>query len=525
MRQVYSGMKSRMVVLALVVLCSPGWAQSVDSDSTNAEAWFYHAIQLHPDLADDHDVLVRSLGATAPAFVNMALIEDMRGNAAKSVEYFRLATQAAPNDPDAAFYYAMSLRNSDPEEYRKLAEAVVIRFPESDRGAQAIYRLAMDTPLLEDRIALLQHYYNPPPARAVLQSLPSVKELLFEAYTFKDLDRAGLIGGMYALLLVDARNKLRNATQYDALSANGLLDLIEAKYLPPRISHTPFYLMRAAARGGLAGYESLVQAMAKEPADILRDALAHYGEKLGKTPGQIQSDVRAALLAQAKAAPPLEWKGLDGAKVSLADYRGKVVLVNYWHPSCTACRAESPFLQQTLRRFGARQMAILSINVEPAEDAYVLPYIHGNGYYFTPLHGDGAAHDTPSSLLIDQDGRVVYERGLIRGAADQRELELQIEALLAQPNAGPLTAGDRVPDFAFIDRAGARHELHEYYGAEIVIDFCGACEAELTQVTVPTLRIGEPLATRLAAELFGMKLPAQVRIDPQGFFIAALRSN
>jgi thiol-disulfide isomerase/thioredoxin len=510
-------MNSRTVVIALAVLCAPLAAQSADDDAAKAEAWFNHAIELHPDLADDHDMLVRSMGAGAVDYRSIALIEEMRGNAAKSIEYLRIATQVAPNDPDAAFYYAISLRGVDPAEYRKLAEAVTIRFPGSDRGAQALYWLAIDTPLLDDRIALLEHYYNPPLPRAVLPSLAFVKELLFEAYTFKDLDKAALTINMYSLMLVEARNNLRKGTRDSALLASMMLETIEARYTPPRISHTPLYLMQAAARGGLEGYQSLVKATAKEPSDILRDTLNRYGEKQGKTPGQIQADVQTALLAQAKPAPPL---------ASLADYRGKVVLVNFWHPSCAACRAESPFLQQVLRKIGPRNMTVLSVNVSPAEDQYVLPYIHGNGYYFTPLSGDGKAHDAPSSLLIDTEGRVIAERGAIRGAADARELELQIETALSHPNAGPLTAGDPVPDFAFTDLAGKPHDLHEYYGAETLIDFCGACDTAPPDAAAAILRIANPLASQLAAGLFGLKtLPAHVRIDAEGRFLAALRSN
>jgi hypothetical protein len=206
----------------------------------------------------------------------------------------------------------MALREVDPVEYRKLAEAVAIRFPESDRGVQAIYWLAIDTPLLEERIDLLEHYYQAPLPRAVLPSLASVRELLFEAYTFKDLDKAALTVNMYSLMLVEARKWLRKGTRDATLIATMLLEDIEASYLPPRISHTPFYLMLAAAHGGLDGYGSLVKATAKEPSDILRDTLSHYGEKLGKTPGQIQADVRTTLLSQAKPAPPLKLASFDG---------------------------------------------------------------------------------------------------------------------------------------------------------------------------------------------------------------------
>jgi thiol-disulfide isomerase/thioredoxin len=438
----------------------------------------------------------------------------------------------------------MALREVDPVEYRKLAEAVAIRFPESDRGAQAIYWLAIDTPLLEERIGLLEHYYQAPLPRAVLPSLTSLKELLFEAYTFKDLDKAALTVNMYSLMLVDARRWLRKGTRDATVTATGLLENIEANYLPPRISHTPFYLMLAAAHGGLDGYGSLVKAMAKEPSDALRDALDHSGAKIGKTPGQIQADVRTTLLGQAKPAPPFTLAGFDGTKVSLADYRGKAVLVNFWHPSCAACRAESPFLQQVLQRIGPRNMAVLEVNVRPAEDCYVLPYIHGNGCYFTPLHGDAAAHDTPSSLLIDAEGRVIAERGAIRGAADARELELQVETLLSHPNPGPLTAGDQVPDFAFTDLAGKNHDFREYYGAVTLVDFCGPCNTELPHLKelysryrdkgfdilgmeatdldhdssrIPWVSAVHSTSARLATELFGVKtLPAQVLIDTEG---------
>lgn len=537
-------MKSRTVVFALAVLCAPLWAQSADDDAAKAEDWFNRAIELHPDLADDHDALVQRMGAGVLDYRSMALIEEMRGNAAKSIEYLRIAAQVAPNDPDAAFYYAMSLREVDPVEYRKLAEAVAIRFPESDRGVQAIYWLAIDTPLLQERIDLLEHYYQAPLPRAVLPSLPSVKELLFEAYTFKDLDKAALTVNMYSLMLVEARKWLRKGTTDEARMAVRLLEDMEADGLPPHMSHVPFYLMMAAARGGVEGYQSLVKAMAKEPSDILRDALEHSGAKLGKTPGQIRADVRAALLSQAKPAPPLRLASFDGTKVSLADYRGKAVLVNFWHPSCAACRAESPFLQQVLRKIGPRNMAILEVNVRSAEDRYALSYIHGNGYYFTPLHDDAAAHDTPSSLLIDAEGRVIAERGAIRGAADARELELQIETALSHPNAGALTAGDQVPDFAFTDLAGKNHDFHEYYGAVTLVEFCGPCGAELPDLKeiysryrnkgfdilgmevetsdhedarAPWVSVVHPTAARLATELFGVKtLPAQVLIDTEG---------
>jgi peroxiredoxin len=423
--------------LAVVTLAAVCPAQEID-DAAKAEAWFADAVQAHPDLADDHDALVKRMGGTAAAYQSMALIEEMRGNAGKSLEYLRIAIQVDPNSADAAFYYAMALRNVDPPEYRKLAETLAVRFPGHERAAQAIYRLGLDTPLLDERIDLLEHYR---PALAKANSSKLTTELLLDAYIQTDLDRASAFeyfdpdSSAYVRRLVAVRDVLCQATPKGNLMALRGLEDLQAEGLPPRMSHTPFYLMQAAAQHEKGGYASLTVAMAREPSDTLRDAWQRYGAKLGKTPREMQADVRAALTAHAPQAAPFTLPGFDGAKVSLADYRGKVVIVNYWHPSCSQCRDEAPFLQQSLRKFGSRQVAVLSVNVRAAEDSYVLPFIHGNGYYFTPLHSDAAGkRDTPESLLVDQDGRLVYRRGAIRGAADQRELELQIETLLSPAN-------------------------------------------------------------------------------------------
>jgi thiol-disulfide isomerase/thioredoxin len=165
--------------------------------------------------------------------------------------------------------------------------------------------------------------------------------------------------------------------------------------------------------------------------------LTKYGAKLGKTAGQVRADVRKAL--EAKAKPVKEFSLArygDEKKISLSDYRGRVVLLNFWYPYCGPCRGEFPHLQKVSEKYGPERFVILAVNVHPEEDDYVLPYMKGKKFDFVPLRSnvefaerEFGARGYPTNLLIDTEGRIVFKPGVIRGD-EVRKLELQIEALL-----------------------------------------------------------------------------------------------
>ena len=138
------------------------------------------------------------------------------------------------------------------------------------------------------------------------------------------------------------------------------------------------------------------------------------------------------------AAPELSLPRLQqGGSASLADYKGKVVLINFWYPSCGPCRGEFPTLQRVLDKYQDRGFAILSLNVLPEEKDFVMPYLTRNGFTFRPLETttDWAektygARGFPTNLLVDGDGRIIFKPGIIRSPREQRTFELQIESLL-----------------------------------------------------------------------------------------------
>ena len=125
-----------------------------------------------------------------------------------------------------------------------------------------------------------------------------------------------------------------------------------------------------------------------------------------------------------------------GKPVSLADYRGRVVLVNFWYPLCGPCRGEFPFLQAVLEKYRARGFEILAINGHAPEEHMVLPLLKGWGLGFLPLRGTDdvvkayKVRGYPMNILVGPDGKSFYEPPPVSTLAAQHELELQIEALL-----------------------------------------------------------------------------------------------
>ena len=108
---------------------------------------------------------------------------------------------------------------------------------------------------------------------------------------------------------------------------------------------------------------------------------------------------------------------LDGRQTSLADYRGKVVVVNVWGSWCPPCRAEAPMLAAAARDLGKDGVVFLGINSRNPEKAgpkaferrYDVPYdsiYDPDGRSLLAFHGTLAPNSIPSTVVIDREGRV-----------------------------------------------------------------------------------------------------------------------
>ena len=137
-------------------------------------------------------------------------------------------------------------------------------------------------------------------------------------------------------------------------------------------------------------------------------------------------------LGEVAPAPPLP-RLEGGGSGSLADYRGRWVLVNFWASWCVPCREEAPVLESFQRRHGDGGFTVLGIDSRDLSGdgrAFVRRF----GLSYPQLRdGDGAtAHDfgttgVPENYLVDPRGKV---RALVRGPVDEEYLDSEVAPLL-----------------------------------------------------------------------------------------------
>lgn len=135
-------------------------------------------------------------------------------------------------------------------------------------------------------------------------------------------------------------------------------------------------------------------------------------------------------------APTLSLPALGKSAVALSDYKGKVVLVNFWATYCKPCREEMPSLERLRQRYASKGFEILGVDVADERSAVQQFLVKTPVSFPILLDADGAsmgqwqALGLPASFLVDRQGRL---RARLIGGADWESsaLTLAIEKLLA----------------------------------------------------------------------------------------------
>jgi peroxiredoxin len=117
-------------------------------------------------------------------------------------------------------------------------------------------------------------------------------------------------------------------------------------------------------------------------------------------------------VAVGKPAPAYAAQALDGTPVSLADQRGKVVLLNIWATWCKPCREEIPALEELHQRHAAEGLLIAGVSIDqPGDSAKIVSFANALGATYTLWHDPDDRVSTtflaigvPASYLIGRDG-------------------------------------------------------------------------------------------------------------------------
>ena len=114
------------------------------------------------------------------------------------------------------------------------------------------------------------------------------------------------------------------------------------------------------------------------------------------------------------APPALELKGLDGRLHRLADYRGTVVLVNFWATWCDPCRDEMPSIERLEQKLAGRPFVALAVNLDEPE-ARIRKYLSQARLNLTVLLDPGRkaanawnARILPASFVVGPNGAMRY---------------------------------------------------------------------------------------------------------------------
>jgi thiol-disulfide isomerase/thioredoxin len=137
-------------------------------------------------------------------------------------------------------------------------------------------------------------------------------------------------------------------------------------------------------------------------------------------------------------APRIAGTTLEGERLDVADYRGQVVVLNFWASWCPPCRAEAPNLVEVAEQTKDEGVQFIGVNVKNARDE-AIAFERKAGVPYPSLHDQPGVILTrfrtlvpqvpPTTLLLDREGRIA---GRFIGGVTTRELLAPVQALAAE---------------------------------------------------------------------------------------------
>lgn len=149
---------------------------------------------------------------------------------------------------------------------------------------------------------------------------------------------------------------------------------------------------------------------------------------------QQEPESKTPAIAIAKAPPGFTLKDAKGARLSLSDYKGKVVVLNFWATWCGPCKREIPWFVGFEKEFQARGFTVLGVSMDEDGWKAVNPFVEDYGINYPIVLANeevnqryGGIEALPTTLVIGRDGKVAW---IHEGLISREEYEKEIRQLL-----------------------------------------------------------------------------------------------
>jgi thiol-disulfide isomerase/thioredoxin len=185
---------------------------------------------------------------------------------------------------------------------------------------------------------------------------------------------------------------------------------------PPRASRRALVVGGVSLLAAIAVVGAVygLRRFARNPVDSACQSAADLARRLAPL---ARGELAALVIADPpRRLPPLDFKDAAGKPKSLADWRGRTVLLNLWATWCVPCRKEMPALDALQRQLGGPGFAVVAVNIDTRDPEKPKAWLTETGikdlaYYADPsakvfqeLKAIGKAFGMPTTLIIDPSG-------------------------------------------------------------------------------------------------------------------------
>ena len=177
---------------------------------------------------------------------------------------------------------------------------------------------------------------------------------------------------------------------------------------------------------------------------VVAAAMLYFGFHMARRSG---TDHAPGVLGYGTPAPNFTLQTLDGKDVSLADFRGKAVVVNFWATWCGPCKIETPWLVELQNQYGSQGLQVVGVAMDDSGKDEIAKFAKDMGVNYPVLLGKESVGDAyggvpalPESFFVGRDGKIVDR---ILGLKGRGEIEDSVKKALKSDSNASSSPGAR----------------------------------------------------------------------------------